>query len=92
VQRSANEVRSASDDWTGLFEALEAGAQGCLLKSLNAGEFVKVLSGREQGEVALTQLTMASVLTARSHAGKMGFQVQFVDNLFQIYLAEVSTA
>ena len=47
---------TVSDDDT-LFEALEAGAQGYLLKSLSADEFLEILKGVARGEAALTRKT-----------------------------------
>jgi DNA-binding NarL/FixJ family response regulator len=57
---------TASDDETSLFEAVEAGAQGYLLKSLNADEFVEMLNGLERGEAAMTRQTTARLLTGLS--------------------------
>jgi DNA-binding NarL/FixJ family response regulator len=64
---------TASDDEHTLFEAVEAGARGFLLKSLNADEFVEMLNGLARGEAAMTRQTMARLMTgftqpARPHA------------------------
>jgi DNA-binding NarL/FixJ family response regulator len=53
---------TASDDEADLFEAVEAGARGYLLKSLNADEFVDMLTGLARGEAAMTRQTTARLL------------------------------
>jgi DNA-binding NarL/FixJ family response regulator len=57
---------TASDDEASLFEAVEAGARGYLLKSLNADEFIEMLNGLERGEAAMTRQTTARLLTGLS--------------------------
>jgi DNA-binding NarL/FixJ family response regulator len=52
---------TVSDDDT-LFEALEAGAQGYLLKSLSADEFLEILEGVARGEAALTRKTATRLI------------------------------
>jgi len=52
---------TVSDDDT-LFEALEAGAQGYLLKSLSADEFLEILKGVARGEAALTRKTATRLI------------------------------
>ena len=47
-------VLTASDDDAKLFEAIKAGAQGYLLKNLDAEEFFSLLERTERGEPALT--------------------------------------
>jgi DNA-binding NarL/FixJ family response regulator len=47
-------VLTASDDDANLFEAVKSGAQGYLLKNLEAGEFFTLLEGVKRGEPALT--------------------------------------
>jgi DNA-binding NarL/FixJ family response regulator len=47
-------VLTASDDDANLFEAVKAGAQGYLLKNLEANEFFTLLEGVKRGEPALT--------------------------------------
>jgi DNA-binding NarL/FixJ family response regulator len=59
-------ILTASDDETSLFEAVEAGARGYLLKSLNADEFVDMLNGLARGEAAMTRQTTARLLTGLS--------------------------
>jgi len=57
---------TASDDEASLFEAVEAGAHGYLLKSLNADEFIEMLNGLERGEAAMTRQTTARLLAGLS--------------------------
>jgi DNA-binding NarL/FixJ family response regulator len=57
---------TVSDD-DKLFEALEAGAQGYLLKSLGAEEFLEMLEGVARGEAALTRKTAARLLDGLAH-------------------------
>ena len=52
---------TVSDDDT-LFEALQAGAQGYLLKSLSAEEFLEMLEGAARGEAALTRKTATRLI------------------------------
>ena len=52
---------TVSDDDT-LFEALQAGAQGYLLKSLSADEFLEILKGVARGEAALTRKTATRLI------------------------------
>jgi DNA-binding NarL/FixJ family response regulator len=47
-------VLTASDDDANLFEAIKSGAQGYLLKNLQADEFFSLLNGVNRGEPALT--------------------------------------
>jgi DNA-binding NarL/FixJ family response regulator len=58
---------TASDDEADLFEAVEAGARGYLLKSLNADEFVDMLTGLARGEAAMTRHTTARLLSGFAH-------------------------
>ena len=53
---------TVSDDNADLFEAVKAGAQGYLLKNLNASEFLEMLAGLEHGEAALTRKTAARLI------------------------------
>jgi len=53
---------TVSDDDTTLFEALRAGAQGYLLKSLDANEFLEMVEGLGRGEAAMSRRTTARVL------------------------------
>ena len=57
---------TVSDDET-LFEALQAGAQGYLLKSLSAEEFLGMLDGVTRGEAALTRKTAARLIDGMAH-------------------------
>ena len=60
-------ILTASDDETSLFEAVQAGARGYLLKNLNADEFVGMLNGLARGEAAMTRQTTARLLAGLSH-------------------------
>jgi DNA-binding NarL/FixJ family response regulator len=57
---------TVSDDDT-LFEALEAGAQGYLLKSLSAEEFLGMLESLARGEAALTRKSTARLIDGLAH-------------------------
>jgi len=50
---------TVSDNDDDLFQAIKAGAQGYLLKSLNASEFLEMIAGLEHGEAAITRRTAA---------------------------------
>ncbi len=60
-------ILTASDDEASLFEAVEAGARGYLLKNLNADEFVEMLNGLARGEAAMTRRTTARLMTGLAH-------------------------
>jgi len=53
---------TVSEDDTNLFEAIKSGAQGYLLKSLNAEEFLEMLDGLQWGEAAMTRQTTARLM------------------------------
>ena len=53
---------TVSEDDADLFEAIKSGAQGYLLKSLNAGEFTEMLAGLQRGEAAMTRKTTARLM------------------------------
>ncbi len=55
-------VLTASDDDAKLFEAIKSGAQGYLLKDLEAASFFSLLEGLERGEPALTPALARKVL------------------------------
>jgi len=57
---------TVSDDEATLLEALRSGAQGYLLKSLNAGEFLAMIEGLERGEAAVTRRTTALLIEGLS--------------------------
>ncbi|HSR47178.1 MAG TPA: response regulator transcription factor [Anaerolineales bacterium] len=66
IKAEAPEVQvvmlTVSDDDVSLFEALRSGAQGYLLKSLNASEFLTMVDGLGKGEAALSRKTAARVI------------------------------
>ncbi len=53
---------TVSEDDVDLFEATKSGAQGYLLKSLNAKQFIEMLEGLQQGEAAMTRQTTARLM------------------------------
>ncbi len=55
-------VLTASDDDAKLFEAIKSGAQGYLLKDLEANSFFALLEGLERGEPALSPALARKVL------------------------------
>lgn len=55
-------VLTASDDDANLFEAIKSGAQGYILKNLEAERFFSLLAGVAAGEPALTPLLAKKVL------------------------------
>ena len=57
-------VLTASTDDDSLFEALQAGAQGYLLKNLEAESFYKLLVGAAEGQPALTPELSRKILQA----------------------------
>ena len=59
---------TVSDDDADLFAAIQAGAQGYLLKSLNATEFLEILQGLQRGEAAITRKTAARLMEGFSKA------------------------
>jgi DNA-binding NarL/FixJ family response regulator len=68
---------TVSDDDEHLMEAIQNGANGYLLKNLNATQFLEMLAGLEHGEAAMTRKT-----TARLMAGFANYaeQVRQPDN------------
>lgn len=59
---------TVSDDDASLFEALRGGAQGYLLKSLNASEFLAMIDGIGRGEAALSRKTATRVIEGLARA------------------------
>jgi DNA-binding NarL/FixJ family response regulator len=60
---------TVSDDDADLFEAVESGALGYLLKNLSADQFFEMLDGLQRGEAAMTRQTTTRLmkgLSARS--------------------------
>jgi len=53
---------TVSDDDANLFEAVRSGADGYLLKSLTADEFLEMLDGLRRGEAAMTRQTTAHLM------------------------------
>jgi DNA-binding NarL/FixJ family response regulator len=57
-------VLTVSDEGTDLRRAIQAGAQGYLLKSLDADQFLELLAGLQKGEAAITR-KMTALLMAQ---------------------------
>ena len=53
---------TVSEEDTDLIEAIKAGAQGYLLKSLNSEQFLEMLDGLKQGQAAMTRQTTAQLM------------------------------
>ena len=53
---------TVSDDDADLFEALESGALGYLLKNLSADQFFEMLDGLQRGEAAMTRQTTTRLM------------------------------
>jgi DNA-binding NarL/FixJ family response regulator len=53
---------TVSDEDKDLFQAIQSGAHGYLLKDLTADEFLKMLEGLECGEAAVTRKTAARLI------------------------------
>lgn len=63
-------VLTASEEDDDLFEAIKSGAQGYLLKNLNADELVSMLEGVSRGEPALTPSLARKVLGEFAKGGQ----------------------
>jgi DNA-binding NarL/FixJ family response regulator len=55
-------ILTVSDEDEDLFAAIKSGADGYLLKDLNASEFLEILNGLERGEAAITRKTAARLM------------------------------
>lgn len=64
---------TVSDDDADLFEAIKSGAQGYLLKSLDAGEFFEMLEGLGHGEVAVTRKTATRLVQGFADLSRLHF-------------------
>jgi DNA-binding NarL/FixJ family response regulator len=53
---------TVSDDDADLFEAVESGALGYLLKDLSADQFFEMLDGLQRGEAAMTRQTTTRLM------------------------------
>lgn len=65
---------TVSDEDADLFAAIQAGAQGYLLKSLNATEFLEILQGLKRGEAAITRKTAMRLMEGFSKTGGSSFK------------------
>jgi DNA-binding NarL/FixJ family response regulator len=55
-------ILTVSDDDEDLFEAIKSGAEGYLLKNIQAKEFLALLSGVAKGEAAISPLLAAKII------------------------------
>ncbi len=60
-------ILTVSDDEKDLSEAIRAGANGYLLKSLDADEFLDLLKGLQHGEAAMTRKMTAKLMAGLAH-------------------------
>ncbi len=60
-------ILTVSDDEEDLGEAIRAGANGYLLKSLDADEFLELLEGLQRGEAAMTRKMTAKLMAGLAH-------------------------
>lgn len=74
-------VLTASDDDAKLFEAIKSGAQGYLLKDLEAASFFALLEGLERGEPALTPALARKVLAELARPASTHKEVEDPDAL-----------
>ncbi len=72
---------TASDDDSKLFEAIKAGAQGYMLKDLEASGFFPLLEGLERGEPALTPVLARKVLAELARPASAKKEVEDPDAL-----------
>jgi len=74
IKAQAPEIRivmlTVTDDDRMVFEAIKSGAQGYLLKNLQAGEFIELLQGVERGEAPITRALAGRIL--EEFAGRRG--------------------
>lgn len=56
-------ILTVSDEDRDLHRAIEAGADGYLLKSLDANQFLEMLSGLERGEAAISRKSVARLMS-----------------------------
>jgi len=63
---------TVSDDDDDLFSAIQAGANGYLLKDLNSSEFLSLLEGLESGEAALNRKMISRVMNGYQKLASRG--------------------
>ena len=61
-------ILTVSDDEKDLAEAIRAGANGYLLKSLDADEFLDLLDGLQRGEAAMTRKMTAKLMAGMAYS------------------------
>lgn len=87
--KAANEKTSivmltASEDEDDLFRAIEAGAQGYLLKDLEAPQLRLMLDAVQRGEAAMTPATAARILKRFVHHGEHPHSDALTDRELQV--------
>ncbi|TFH37614.1 MAG: response regulator transcription factor [Anaerolineales bacterium] len=60
-------ILTVSDDEKDLADAIRAGANGYLLKSLDADEFLDLLKGLQRGEAAITRKMTTKLMAGMAH-------------------------
>ncbi len=71
---------TVSEDNNILVEAIESGAHGYLLKSLNAKGFLASLKGVQRGEAAMTRSTMTQLMSALANSDREGSESSTTTN------------
>lgn len=75
---------TASEDEDDLFRAIEAGAQGYLLKDLEAPQLRVMLDAVQRGEAAMTPATAARILKRFVHQGERPHHDALTDRELQV--------
>jgi DNA-binding NarL/FixJ family response regulator len=75
---------TASEDEEDLFRAIEAGAQGYLLKDLEAAQLRLMLDAVQRGEAAMTPATAARILKRFVHHGEHPHNDALTDRELQV--------
>jgi DNA-binding NarL/FixJ family response regulator len=65
-------ILTVSNEDEDLFAAIKSGADGYLLKDLNANEFLEILGGLERGEAAITRKTAARLMAGFQDITRQG--------------------
>jgi len=81
-------ILTVSDEDRTLFEAIKSGAEGYLLKNLQAAEFFELLSGVERGEAPITRTLAARILDEFGRgAARTAPQDELTDREFEVLQA-----
>ena len=79
---------TVSDEDRTVFEAIKSGAEGYLLKNLQAAEFFELLSGVERGEAPITRTLAARILDEFGRgAARTAPQDELTDREFEVLQA-----